>query len=453
MRLITRDKTFYSSLIKLAIPVALQNLITFCVNFADNIMISSLGDAAVSGVFMGNQMQTLLQMLSGGIEGAILILAAQYWGKRDIVNIKKIVSIGLQFSVLIGGLLTCLCALFPQNLIGLFSTTESVIDAGAEYLRIVCFSYLFFCVTQALIAAMRSVESARIGMNVSFISLLVNITLNYILIFGKLGLPPMGIRGAAIATVISRFTEMLVMIFYTARIDRVLKLKLADLLVGNSLLRKDFISNGLPIIAGNIVWSINMMASSAILGRFSESVTSSVSIANTMNSLAYVTMNGMAAAVGIITGKTVGAGKTDTMKEYARTVQILFLGLGLITGAVVFLLRYPFVHLYSGISKEASACAVSLITVLAISSIGTCYQAACLAGLVKAGGDVSFVFKNDTIFVFLIVLPSAILASYLGAPPWAVFACLKCDQILKCFVAVVKINRFNWIKNLTRNAS
>ena len=137
MRWITQDRSFYSSLVKLAIPVALQNLITFSVNFADNIMISSLGDAAISGVFMGNQMQTFLQMLSGGIEGAILILAAQYWGKRDTGSIKKIVSIGLHFSLIFGALLTLACVCFPNQLIRLFATTESVIAAGAEYLQIV----------------------------------------------------------------------------------------------------------------------------------------------------------------------------------------------------------------------------------------------------------------------------------------------------------------------------
>jgi len=116
----------------------------------------------------------------------------------------------------------------------------------------------------------------------------------------------------------------------------------------------------------------------------------------------------------------------------------------------VFLLRTPFVGLYGGISAEATRVSMELIAVLAVTIVGTCYQAACLAGLVKAGGDVGFVFKNDTVFVFLVVLPSAILATYLGAPAWVVFACLKCDQILKCFVAVVKINRFDWMKNLTR---
>ena len=450
MKLITRDRSFYRSLIALAIPVALQNLITFAVSFADNLMVGSLGDAAVSGVYMGSQIQTFLQMFSGGIEGAILILAAQYWGKRDTASIKRIIAIGLHFSIGFGLLLTTVCVMVPRPIISLFTDDAGVIADGALYLRIVCFSYLFFCITQALIASMRSVEVARIGMGVSLISLIVNVSLNYILIFGKFGFPAMGIAGAAVATVISRIAETLTMWIYVTRIDRKLELKLKELLVSDPVLRRDFIRYGLPLIGGNVVWSVNMMANSAILGRFSASVITAASIANTMNSLAYVTMNGMSSAVGIITGKTVGAGKTERMKEYAYTVQLLFLGMGLLTGGVIILLKNPFIGLYSGITAEAISYSSQFITVLSITMIGTCYQAAGLFGLVKSGGDIGFVFKNDTIFVFLVVLPSAIIASILGAPAWVVFACLKCDQILKCFVAVVKINRFDWMKNLTR---
>lgn len=453
MRLITRDKSFYTSLISLAIPVALQNLITFTVNFADNLMVGSLGDAAVSGVYMGNQIQTFLQLFSGGIEGAILILAAQYWGKKDVASIRKIVSIGIWFAVLFSLVLTVICLLIPEPIIGLFTHDVQTIEAGSVYLRIVCLSYLFFCLTQGLIAAMRSIEVVRIGMTVSLISLCVNVGLNYVLIFGKLGLPALGIEGAAIATLIARIVETMVMIIYVARIDHTLNLKLSDLKYMDPVLMKDFLKNGMPIVGGNVVWSVNMMVSTAILGRFPASVTSGASVANTMNSLAYIAMNGMSAAVGIITGKTVGAGKTELMKEYARTVQILFLGVGVVTSGMVQLLKNPFVALYTGISPEAVAFSRQFINVLSVTIIGTCYQAAGLFGLVKSGGDVSFVFKNDTIFVFLVVLPSAMIAAWLGLPAWVVFACLKCDQILKCFVAVVKINSFNWMKNLTRETA
>ena len=449
--LLTRDKSFYRSLVRLAIPVALQNLITFAVTFADNLMVSTLGDSAISGVYMGTQIQTFLQMFSAGIEGAILILAAQYWGRQDRESIKRIISIGIHFSIGFGALLTVICVCMPGSIIGIFTHEASVIRDGALYLGIVCFSYLFFCMTQSLIAAMRSVEVANIGMIVSGISLIVNIGLNYILIFGKLGLPALGIQGAAIATLISRIVETTVMFLYVFKRDQKLKMDLSDLLKTDPVLRKDFIRYGLPLIGGQVVWSINLMSNSAIMGRFDQYVIAAVSIANTMNSLAYVTMNGSAAAVGIITGKTVGAGKTELMKEYARTTQVLFLGLGLVTGLLVFLLRLPFISLYRGIAPETAEYAAQFCLVLSVTSVGTCYQAAGLFGLVKSGGDISFVFKNDAIFVFLVVLPSAVIVFLLGAPPWVVFACLKCDQILKCFVAVVKINRFNWMKNLTRD--
>ena len=209
MKLITRDRSFYRSLIALAIPVALQNLITFAVSFADNLMVGSLGDAAVSGVYMGSQIQTFLQMFSGGIEGAILILAAQYWGRTGYREHQADHRDRAALFDWIWVLLTTVCVMVPRPIISLFTDDAGVIADGALYLRIVCFSYLFFCITQALIASMRSVEVARIGMGVSLISLIVNVSLNYILIFGKFGFPAMGIAGAAVATVISRIAETL----------------------------------------------------------------------------------------------------------------------------------------------------------------------------------------------------------------------------------------------------
>ena len=451
MKIITKDKSFYKSLIALAVPAALQNLITFAVGFADNLMVGALGDIAVSGVYMGGQIQTFLQIFSAGIEGTVLILSAQYWGKGDRGSIKKIVSVGLRFSLIFGAVITVLCFVFPKFIISLFAKETAVIEAGADYLKIVCLSYIFFCITQTLIAAMRSVEVVKIGTAVSFMSLVINVILNYVLIFGINGVvSPLGVKGAAIATLISRIAETAVTTVYVFVLDKRLELKPFELLTCDRAFLKDFVKYGAPIIAGQLVWSVNMMANSAILGRFSSGVITAASVANTMHSLAYVGMNGMSAAVGIITGKTVGAGETEKMKEYAKTVQVLFFTLGLIMGGVITLLKTPFIGLYTGITPEAAEYSRQFITVLSVTMIGTCYQAAGLFGLVKSGGDVGFVFKNDTIFVFLVVLPSAIIASHLGAPAWVVFACLKCDQILKCFVAAVKINKFNWMKNLTK---
>ena len=451
MRLFTRDRSFYRDLVTLAIPISLQNLVTFAVNFADNLMIGSLGDNAISGVYVGNQMQTVLQMFVAGIEGAILILAAQYWGKKDTGSIRKVVSIGVKFAFAVGLLATLAAVIMPGTLIRIFTAEPGVIREGAAYLQIVGFTYLFFCIAQVMIASMRSVETAKIGLYISLMTLVVNVSLNYILIFGKLGFPALGVRGAAIATLVSRFLEMLVSTLYVFFTDKKLKFGLKDLFHTDSQLLKDFIRYGLPIIGGQVVWSVNMLANTKILGSYTAGVIAATSVTGMLHNLIYVWMTGLSSAVGVITGKTVGAGKYKEMKEYAYTVQVIFVIVGLISGAAVLLCRDWFISLY-GVSAEAQAYSRQFINVISVTIIGTCYQAACLFGLVKSGGDISFVFKNDTIFVFLVVIPSALVAMYLGAAPWVVFAALKCDQILKCFVAVVKINRFNWMKNLTRDS-
>jgi len=447
----TRDKSFYSSLVKLAIPIALQNAVTFAVNFADNLMIGSLGDSAISGVYVGNQLQTLLQMFIGGIEGAILILAAQYWGKRDTNTIKKIVATGVHFAVAIGALISLVAILFPSYVMAFFIQDTSVIEMGTPYVRVVGMSYLFFCISQVMVASMRAVETAKIGLYVSFMTLGVNVILNYVLIFGKLGLPALGVTGAAIATLVSRILEAVVMVVYVRGIDKKLKLRFRDLMKSDRRIVHDFIKYGLPLMGGQIVWSVNMLAQTWIFGRFDGSVMTATSITGQLHNMMYIAMNGLSSAVGIITGKTVGAGRLDKIREYSRTTQVIFLGVGLLSGLAVHFLRDPFIALYTDASPEAVEYSRQFINVISISIIGTCYQAACLFGLVKSGGDISFVFKNDTIFVFLVVLPSGLLATFLGAPAWVVYACLKSDQILKCFVALVKINRYNWMKNLTRD--
>ncbi len=450
MSVFTKDRSFYRSLFLLAVPISLQNLVTYAVSFADNLMIGALGDDAISGVYVGGQLQSVLQMFVGGIEGAILILAAQYWGKKDRESIRKVVSIGVKFSFVVGLLMSLAAVTFPEWMIRAFTQEAGVIQEGAAYVQIVGFTYLFFSVSQVMIAAMRSVETARIGLYISLMAMVVNIGLNYVFIFGKLGFPAMGVRGAAIATLISRIMEMCAGVGYVFFVDKKLRFGLRDLLHTDRQLLKDFIRYGLPVIGGQVVWSVNMLANTKILGCYSAGVIAATSITGMLHNLIYVWMNGLSSAVGIITGKTVGAGLYDKMKEYSKTVQVIFLFVGLISGALVFLARDGFISLYNA-SPEAQEYCRQFINVISVTIIGTCYQAACLFGLVKSGGDISFVFKNDSIFVFLVVIPSALISMWLGAPPWVVFACLKCDQILKCFVAIVKINRYNWMKNLTRD--
>lgn len=451
MAIWVRDKSFYRYLLALALPIMLQSLISFGINFTDNLMVGTLGEFAISGVYLGSQIQGFLTMVIGGIEGAILVLAAQYWGRGDTGSVRKIVAIGVRFSVLSGLIFFLASFFFTDTILRLFTPDMRVVAEGAKYLKVLSFSFLCFSISQVLVSSMRSVESVRIGLILSIVSFVCNVVFNYVLIFGKLGFAPMGVTGAAIATLICRIVEAVIMAIYVFVIDKRLGMRLSDLLSRSRALLSDFLRYGLPILGGQVVWSINMMAQSAIIGQMGASAMSATSISNMLFSLVYVGMVGLSSAASVITGKTVGAGEFDLMKQYAKTIQLIFLGVGIVCGVIIFATKGLFVSLYT-LEPDTVQLTLQFLTVLSFTVVGTSYQAACLGGLVKAGGDTGFVFRNDTIFVFLVVLPSAIIALFVfHAPAWVVFLCLKSDQILKCFVAVVKINRFKWMKNLTRD--
>ncbi len=449
---LVKDKTFYKRLFLLALPIALQNIITYSVGLADNIMVGSLGELSLSGVYMANQVMTILQMLVKGLGTCCAVLSTQYWGKRDISSVKNIVGITFKFAFGLALLFFALAFFFPRQVLSLYTNESAVIDEAFKYLQIICFSYIFFAITESLIASMRCVETVRIGTMVSLSTLIINVSLNWVLIFGNLGAPALGIRGAAIATLIARIIETLIMVFYVKRIDKKLHLKVKDLFgSANKLLLKDFFHYGIPILAGDLIWSLNMTAQGMIIGRLGSNAIAAISIANVVFSMVSFGVYGIANATSIIIGKTVGEEKYDLVKMYAKTLQIIFLIGGAVTGLILFTLKDIILLIYD-LDSATLGYARQFLTVLSVTVVGTGYQMSALTGIVRAGGATHFVFVNDTIFVWGVVIPSALLAAFVfKAEPWIVFACLKCDQILKCFVAIVKVNRFKWIKKLTRD--
>jgi len=447
------QRSLYKWVLLLALPIALQNIITFSVGLTDNIMVGSLGELALSGVYVANQFQNILQMLVIGLGAAITVLAAQYWGKKDIDSIKTIIGIALKFSVAAGLFFLFVTLFFPVQILGIFTNQQKVITEGLQYLTIIRFTYVFFCITQVLIASMRSVERVKIGMYISIVTFFVNISLNWILIFGHLGFPALGIRGSAVATLVARIIETLVMICYVRFVDDKLHLKLKDLTRSNIGLLKDFLKYGLPVIMGDVLWGINIAVQGSIIGRLGDTALASVSISNVVFSMIGVAVYGIAGASTVIIGQTVGSGDYDKVKQYAKKLQILFLIIGVISGIVLFIVK-DYVLLLYNVSGSTVFMTAQFLTVLSVTIVGTSYQMSSLTGIVRAGGSIYFVLVNDLIFVWLVVIPSALIAAFVfHAPPVVVFVCLKSDQILKCAVAAVKVNRFKWMNSLTRDVA
>lgn len=453
MAVLVRDKSFYRTLIALAIPIALKNLITLSVGLADNVMVGSLGDAALGGTYMANQVMTLLQNIVADVATATAVLSTQYWGRRDTESIKRIVGIGMKLSMVLGLAAFTMGFFFTETTVRIYTDEAPVIAEGIKYLKIVSVSFLFYCATEMLVASMRCVESVRIGLALSISTFIVNIGLNWLLIYGNLGFPQLGIRGAAIATLSARIMEFLIIAVYVRRIDKKLRIRFADLLKGPGVLWKDFVRYGLPIIAGGVTWGLNQNIQGAIIGHLSDAAAiSAMSVANTLVSMITVVVFGVSGGAAIIIGKTVGEGDVERVKLYAKTMQLIFLCLGAITSVIVVFSRQFVGLIWSELDANSIEVTKQFLLVLAVTSFGTSYQACSLTGIVRAGGDTKFVFLNDTFWVWCVVIPSAAIAAFVfDAAPVVVFALLKGDQIYKCFVAIVKVNRFKWIKKLTRS--
>jgi len=444
------DKAFYKRLFTLAAPITLQSVITFSVSLVDNVMVGSLGELAISGVYLCNQIQVMLHMLVTGIGAALIVLATQYWGKGDKQSVKNLIGIALKFALVCGVLLWAAVFFFPKQFLSLYTNDQQVIAEAMKYAQIICFTYLFFCISNVLIASLRCVDTVKIGLYISIVTFFINVFLNWLLIFGNLGAPALGIRGSAIATLTARIIECVIVTLYMKFIDKKLMLRITDILHNNMVLVKDFFKYGFPVILGDILWGLNLSVQGGIVGRLGAPSIAAVSIANTIFSMVSVGVYGTANASALIIGNTVGEGNVDKVKQYTKRLQLVFLGIGICTGLLLFFVKDYLLLLYH-VSDETLEIARVLITVLSITVVGTAYQMSTLTGIVRPGGAVNFVLINDIIFVWGIVIPlSFIMAFVVGAPTWVVFLCLKCDQILKCFVAVIKVNRYDWIKKLTK---
>lgn len=444
-----REPSFYQKLILLALPMAGQNIISYFVGLVDNIMVAQLGDSAVGGVFVFNQVQNILTMLVMGLGSALVILASQYYGKGDMPSVKTICAIGLRIALAVGLGMLLIMLFFGRNIFSLLTPESAVIAEAMAYARYMVWSFLFFCVTNVMLAALRSVGTVHLGLIVSSIAVILDIGLNYLLIFGNFGFPAMGTAGAGLATLISRIVECVVVLCYLFFRDQKLRIRLRDVFLRNPQLARDFVVYGFPIILGDILWGFGGAAQTAIIGRLGSPVIAASAMATNIYQIFTVLVYGFASAGAILVGQQIGQNDFAQAKRFTKTLQLVYVCVGLLSSLALFAAHNLILQLYSKMEADTLAYASQFLTVMSFMLIGTSYQMSSLQ-IVRAGGATHFVLANDLIFVWLVVIPLSCLAAFvLHAPPWVVYLCLKCDQVLKCIVAAVKVNRFRWMKNLT----
>ncbi|MCL1828282.1 MAG: MATE family efflux transporter [Oscillospiraceae bacterium] len=446
-----KDKQFYKTFAALTAMIAVQNLLAFGVNMADNMMLGRYSETSIAAASLVNQIQYLLQMVSvNGIGTGALAIVAQYWGKGEAEPVRRVIALMVKFAAFVGVLFWAVTFFFPKEIVGLMTDKPAVIDEGAEYLRLMCFTYIAFPVQSALVMSLRGVKIANIGPFISAVSLLINIALNWVFIYGNLGAPEMGIAGAAAATLIARALELIITLVYVRFFDKKLRIRLLSFFKPDMYYFKDFTKAALPVIGSAASWGIGTIMQTVILGHLTETVIAANSITVVFHQVLGVYALGANWTCGVMIGNIVGAGRTELVRPYTRTLQLLCVLNGLLSSLVFFTLR-DFVLGFYILTPETENLARAFITVQCVTIIGTAYLFPMESGIILGGGNTRYAFFVDTLFIWLWVLPASALSAFVFRFPHLVtFMLLKSDQFLKCIPNAITVNRYRWIRDLTR---
>lgn len=447
-----REKTFYKSFMVLALSLAMQNLLTYGVNMMDTLMLGRYSQDAMGGVSLCNQVQYLLQMLVVGAGEGAVVLGSQYWGKGRLEPIPHIIGVALRFGGALAVLMFGVVLFFPHQLLSLLSNDAAVIAQGAKYFQIICFTYIIFTVTNILVASLRSISIVKIGYVISGSTLVINVCLNYCLIYGNFGFPELGVRGAAVATLVSRCVELLIVIYYLKYKEHRLNLTLRKLLHIDTSYIRDYTRVSSPVLINQALWGVAQMVQTGILGHLGGDVTAANAIAVQVFQVLSVVAYGAASASGIVVGRTIGEGNEQRLHPLVHTLQVLFIAIGLCSGFAIFALRVPILHLFGGtLTENAYRYSMQFMLVLAVTTVGTAYQMACDNGIIRGGGDTSFSAKMNLVSMWLIIVPfSAMAAFWWQCAPVVVFFLLKWDQLYKAIPVVIRLRSWKWVKKVTR---
>ena len=434
------DRQFYRSLFAIAVPIMFQNFINSAVHMLDTVMIGRLGTVEIAAVGLGNQVFFLYNLALFGLCSGASIFTAQFWGKRDIAEIRKNTGFCLILA-LSGAILVTLAALLvPEKIIGVYSGDPAVIAVGAEYLRALAPSFIPFGVSMVFTLTLRSA---------TFIALSVNGILNYGLIFGAGPFPAMGVRGAAAATVIARIIEMTILLCasYMRRYPPAGSLR--ELLGFRSPYIRRFVRIVLPVLINEITWSAGVSLQNLIFARTHTDAIAAFNIANTVNQLTWVLFIGLGNGVAVLIGKKIGEGDEAAARGYAsriiRFAPMISVGAA---GALLFISR--FLPLVFNVNANVIAAVRDMFIILCVMYPFRAFNMSMVVGICRAGGDTIFCVVYDVIFMWTIALPLAALAGFFfKAPVWALFLCLSSEECFKVLLGIWRLRTGKWLRNVT----
>lgn len=436
-------------LLTIAIPIALQTLLNMAVNLLDSVMLGSLSEIQISASSLANQPFFIVSLVVYGIVGGSNVLVAQFWGRRDTDAINRVMAYTYRIGIAVALAVTVICITLPRQVLTVFSPDERVIGEGAAYLRIVAVSYVFYAIVTLTTGTLRSVRNVRISLILSVVALVTNGSLNYILIFGKLGFPALGIVGAAIATLVARLLEFVIALVYARFYESELKLRIRNFRRLDKTLARQYFTHTTPVILNEVFWSVGATVLTVIVGHMSTEYVAANSIFGTINQMAGALAQGLCSAGAVLIGNTIGEGDNRAVVSLTRLLQKVGLASGFLTAALILVLR-PIMLTFYNVSDLTMLYANQIIYTGAAVAVFRVAQSMNMMGILRGGGDAKFVMVNDVIFLWALAIPLGYLAGLVwGLPIPVVYCLLNIEQFIKFFTSTLRLRNDRWITNVT----
>ena len=443
------NRAFNRKLLSLAFPITLQNLMLALVAAADAVMLGKVDQNAMAAVSLATQIQFVQNMLLGAIVNGVAILGAQYWGKKDTGMLGEIFGMSIRESLLISFAFFFGCRPFPEKLMLPFAHDPELVRLGAEYLKVASWSYLFTGVSQCYLAIMRVSEHASRSAWISSGAVIANIILNSIFIFGLCGAPAMGVKGAALATVLARIIELGWCIASSWE-KSFIPLKLKTLFRFDRLLFLDFWRYTLPVLGSFLLWGIGFTSYTAIMGHMGPDAAAANAVAAVARDIMCCVCSGLAVGAGILIGNELGAGNLARGRNYGDRAMILSFLTGLLS-TVVILGVIPLMSYYLKLTEQAHHYMIGMFVILSVYMIGRCVCTVVINGIFSSGGDTLFDVYSLVVCMWGIALPCAFFgAFYFHLPVLVVYACTCVDEVGKVPWVMLHYRKYKWVKNITR---
>ncbi len=462
MKHMLRDKAFLRKTIAIAIPVALQNLLNNFLNLVDVLMIGKLGETAVASVGLANKVFFVFSLLLFGICSGSSILAAQYWGKREPVNIKRVLRISLLLGV--GGSLLFLVPsiLHPEFVMRIFTPKDETIRLGATYLWIIAFSYPLTAVTNVYASILRSMNFVKLPVIITTFAIMIDVFLNYCLIFGNLGFPHMGVAGSALATLIARIFEVcaLLLVIYTRKAgddgvgdfihSGIDKVKEKGFFLLHKVFIMKFFATAAPVILNEFMWGLGVTMYSLVYGRMGDAATAAITITGTVEQVAMVFFFGICNAAAVILGNELGADELDRAERYAKHYMVLQLCLTLLMSVITILGREVIVLIYgNSISPIVAEYIKSCLLMFALFMPVKMLNALIIVAILRCGGDTKAALFLDVTGVWIIGIPMAIIGGLvLQLPIYIVYGMIMIEEVYKLIFGFIRYRKKKWLRNI-----